>query len=113
MSLSIPNKYKDILEDLVDSSDIEHPAIPRQIDLPSDDISDSKDNPSNLKIDDDLLDRSQGQQQCQITPFPILGLKNGDEKVREEKRKRDNGEYQGGRREVVGRKGGISEVSVY
>ncbi len=68
--LSIPNKYKDTLEDLVDSSDVEHPAIPRQIDLPSDDIPGSKDDPSNLKMDDVLSDRSQGQQQRQITPPP-------------------------------------------
>ncbi len=60
--LSIPNKYKDILEDLVDSLDVEHPAIPRQIDLPSNNIPGSKNNPSNPKMDDDFSDRSQGQQ---------------------------------------------------
>ncbi len=68
--LSIPNKYKDTLEDLVDSLDVEHPAILRQIDLPSDDIPGSKNDPSNPEIDDDLLDRSQGQQQYRITPPP-------------------------------------------
>ncbi len=56
--LSIPNKYKDTLEDLVDSSDVEHPAIPRQIDLSSDDIPGSKNDPSNPKMDDILSDRS-------------------------------------------------------
>ncbi len=60
--LSIPNKYKDILEDLVDSSDIKHPAIPRQINLPSNDIPSSKDNPSNPKMVNVFLDRSQRQQ---------------------------------------------------
>ncbi len=58
--LSIHNKYKDTLEDFVDSSDIKHLAIPKQIYLPSDDIPGSKDDPSNLEMDDDLLDRSQG-----------------------------------------------------
>ena len=60
--LSIPNKYKDTHEDFVDNLDIKHPAIPKQIDLSNNDIPDSKDNPSNHKIDDDFSDRSQGQQ---------------------------------------------------
>ena len=104
---------KKILKKLVDRSDIEYPAILRQIDLPNNDIPDFKDNPNDLEMDNDLLDRSQGQQQRQIIPPPILGPKSGDEKVKEEKKKRDNGEYRGGRKEVVGKKGGILEVSVY
>ncbi len=58
--LSISNKYKDTLEDLINSSDVEHPAISKEIDLPSNDIPDSKNNASDPKIDDNLLDRSQG-----------------------------------------------------
>ncbi len=68
--LSIPNKYKDTLKDLVNSSDVEHPAIPRQIILPSNNIPGSKDDPSNPEIDDDPSDRSQGQQQRRITLPP-------------------------------------------
>ncbi len=68
--LSIPNKYKNILEDLVDSLDVEHPAISRQINLSSNDIPSSKDDPSDFQIDDDFLDRLQGQQQYRITPLP-------------------------------------------
>ncbi len=110
--MSISNKYKDTLEDLVDSLDIEHPAIPKQIDLPSNDIPGFKNDPSNPKIDDDPLNRVQGQQQCQITPPPILGPKSSDERVKGGKSKRDNGEHRGGRREVIRRGGGILEVSV-
>ncbi len=61
------NKYKDTLEDLIDSSDVEHLAIPKQIDLLSNNISDSKDDPSNPKKDNDFLDRLERQQQCRIT----------------------------------------------
>ncbi len=49
--LSIPNKYKDTLENLLESLDVEHPAIPMQIDLPSNDIPSSKDDPSNPELD--------------------------------------------------------------
>ena len=80
----ILNKYKDILEDLVESLDIKYPAILKQIDLSSNDILCSKNNPSNFEMENDFLDRLQGQQQCRITP-PILCSKNGDKKVREGK----------------------------
>ncbi len=56
--LSIPNKSKDTLEDLVDNSNVEHPALPRQKDLPSNDIPGSKDDPSDLEMDNDLSDKS-------------------------------------------------------
>ncbi len=56
--LSIPNKYKDTLKDLVDSSDVEHPPIPRQIDLPSNDIPGSKDDLRNPEMDNVFSDRS-------------------------------------------------------
>ncbi len=46
-------------------------------------------------------------------PPPILGPQSGDKKVKEGKKKRDNGEYQGDRKKAVGREGGIWEVSVY
>ncbi len=59
--LSILNKYKDTLEDLVNSLDIKRPAIPKQIDLLTDDISGSKNGPSDSKMDDNLSDRSQRQ----------------------------------------------------
>ena len=59
--LSILNKYKDTLKDLIDSLDVEHPAIPRQINLLSNHILSSKENPSDPKIDNDLLNRSQKQ----------------------------------------------------
>ena len=55
--LLIPNKYKDIIEDLVDSSNVKYSAILRQIDLPSNDIANFKNNPNNPKMDNDLLDR--------------------------------------------------------
>ncbi len=64
--MSIPNKYKDTLKDLVDSSDIKHPAIPRQMDLVSDIIPGSKENPSNPEMNNDFLDRLQEQQQRRI-----------------------------------------------
>ena len=68
--MAIPNKYKDILEGLIDSLDIKYLAILRQIDLSNDDIPNFKDKLSDFKIDKDLLDRSQGQQECWITSFP-------------------------------------------
>ncbi len=111
--LLIPNMYKDTFKDLVDSSNVKHLAIPLQINLPSNDISDSKDDPSNPEMDNDLLDRSQGQRQRRIILSPILGLKSGDEKVKGGKKKRNNGEHQKGRKEAIGREGGISEVSIY
>ncbi len=43
----------------------------------------------------------------------LLGLESGDERVKGGKKKRDNGEHRGGRREAVGRIGEILEVSVY
>ena len=54
---SISNKYKNTLEDLINSSDSEYPIIPRQIDLPSDNISNFKDSPSDPKIDNDISNR--------------------------------------------------------
>lgn len=57
MILTILNRYKNTLEDLIDSSDIKLLAIPRQTDLPSNDIPGSKDNPSDSKVNDDLLNR--------------------------------------------------------
>ena len=56
--LSFLNKYKHILEDLVNSLNVEHAAIPRQINLPSNDIPGSKDNSSDSEIDNNFLDRS-------------------------------------------------------
>lgn len=56
--LSILNKYKNILENLVDSLDIKYPAIPKQINLPSNDIPGSKDDSSDFKIDNDFSDKS-------------------------------------------------------
>ncbi len=56
--LSISNKYKNILDDFFDSLDIEHLTIPRQIDLPSNDIPSSKDDSSDPKMDDDFLNKS-------------------------------------------------------
>ena len=50
--LSIPNKYKNILEDLIDSLNIERLAIPKQINLPSNDIS-----TSDPEVDNNLLNR--------------------------------------------------------
>ncbi len=109
----ILNKYKNRLEDLVNSLDIKHLAIPKQIDLPNNNIPNSKDNPNDLKIDNYLSDRSQRHHQRRITPLPILGSKIGDKKVRGGEKKKDKGEHQRGKREVVGRGGRISEVSVY
>lgn len=60
--------YKDTLKDLVDSSDIEPPVIPRQTNLPKNDISSFKDNPSDPEVNDNLSDRLQGQPQYQDTP---------------------------------------------
>ena len=111
--MSIFNKYKDTLEDFIDSLDVEHPAISRQINLLSNDIPGSSNDPSDSKIDNHFSDRLQRQQQRRITPSLILGLKNGNEKVRRGKKKRDNGKYQGGKKKAVGRRGGILEVSVY
>lgn len=54
--LSILNKYKDTLKELINSSDVKHLAIPRQINLPHNNIPDSKDDSSDHKIVDDLLD---------------------------------------------------------
>lgn len=54
----IPNKYKDKLRDLIDNLDIECLVILSQIDLPSNNIPDSKNDLSDLDLDDDLLDRS-------------------------------------------------------
>ncbi len=59
--LSIPNKYKDTLENLGNSLDVEHPAIPRQIDLSSNDIPGFKNDSSDPEMNDDLLDKSQRQ----------------------------------------------------
>ena len=56
--LFISNKYKNIFEDLVDSLNIVYAAIPRQIDLPSNNISNFKDDLNESKIDNNLLDRS-------------------------------------------------------
>ena len=56
--LFICNKYKDTFKDLVDSSDVEYPTILKEINLPSNDIPGLKDNSSDPKIDNDLLDRS-------------------------------------------------------
>ena len=39
--------------------------------------------------------------------------KNGDEKVRKRKKKKNKSDYWGGRREIIEKKGGISEVSIY
>ena len=55
--LSIPNKYKNTLEDLVNSLDVEHLTILRQIDLPNNNIPTCKDNSSDSKIDNDFSDR--------------------------------------------------------
>ena len=44
--------------DLVDSLNIEHSTIAKQINLPNNNILDSKDNPGNLKIDNNLSNRS-------------------------------------------------------
>ncbi len=46
-------------------------------------------------------------------PPTILNLKNGDEKVKEEKKKRDKEEHRGDRREVVGKGSRILKISVY
>lgn len=51
------NKYKNILEDLIDSLDIKYSAIPKKIDLLNVNILGSKNNSSDLKIDNDLLDK--------------------------------------------------------
>ena len=59
--LSIPNNYKNILEDLVNSLDVEYLAISKQIDLSSNNIPNSKNNLSDPKMNNDLLDRSQEQ----------------------------------------------------
>lgn len=50
--LSILNRYKNTTKNLVDSSDIEDLAIPKQIDLPSNDIS-----TSDPEVDNNLLNR--------------------------------------------------------
>ena len=55
--LSSHNKYKDTLEDLVNSLDIERPTTQKPIDLLSNEIS-----TSDPEVDDNPLDRSQGQQ---------------------------------------------------
>lgn len=89
----ILNKYKDILKDLVDCSDIEYLVILRQINLPNINIPDFKNDPSNPKINYDFSDRSQGQQQCRITPSPIFGPKSDLAKVKRVKKKRNNKEY--------------------
>ena len=93
--------------------DIKHLAILKQIDLPSNDIPSSKDNPSDLKIDDDILNKSQASYQCLITPSYILGRKIGDEKVRRGKKKRDNEKHQGDKREAIRKRGAILEINVY
>ena len=69
--MSISNKYKDILEDIIDSLDIKHPTILKKIDLLSNNIPNSKDNSSDPKMNDDFSDRLQEQQQCKITPLPL------------------------------------------
>ncbi len=56
--LSIPNKYKDTFEDLIDSSDVEHLAILRQIDLLSNDSPRSKDDSNDPKMNNDFSNRS-------------------------------------------------------
>ena len=56
--LSISNKYKNLLEDFVDSFNIKYFTILKQINLPNNNISGSKDNSCNLNIDNNLLDRS-------------------------------------------------------
>lgn len=60
--LSVSNKYKNTFENLVDNLDIEYLAIEKQINLLSNDIPGSKDNLSDPKINNNLLDRSKGQQ---------------------------------------------------
>ena len=49
--LSIPNEYKNIFKNLIDSLDIEYLAIPKEINLPNNDILSSKNKLSNLEID--------------------------------------------------------------
>lgn len=87
--LSILNKYKHTLEDFVNNLDINRLVISRQINLLSDNIADSKDNLSNPKMDDDLLNRSKEQQQYRNILLSILDFKNGDEKIKEGKKKRN------------------------
>lgn len=70
-SWQFPIFNKDTLEDFVDSSDIELPAMPEQIYVLSDNIPGSEDNPSGSKVDRDLLDKSQGQNNA-ITLLPLL-----------------------------------------
>lgn len=61
--MSIFNKYKNTLKNLVDRLDIEFLAILRSINLLSNDIPYSKDNPSDPKLNNYFLNKLQGQQQ--------------------------------------------------
>lgn len=57
-SLSILTKYKDMLEDLIDSLVIKCPTISKQIYLLNNNILSSQDNSNNLIIDNNFLNRS-------------------------------------------------------
>lgn len=56
-SLSIFTKYKNMLEDLIDSLVIKRLTILKQIYLLNNDIPSSQNNPNNLIIDNNFLNR--------------------------------------------------------
>ncbi len=98
--LAIPNRFKDTLDDLVDSSndssDTEPSAILRQVDVSSDDIPGPGDSASGLEEGRDISKNgSQRHHQRHVTPSSPLG---GDPQERTE---------------ALGSEEGISEVSVY
>lgn len=111
--MSIFNKYKDTLKNIIDSLYIKCLAILRQIDLSTNNIPGSKDNPSDPEVDDNLLGRSQRQQQCQDTLLLVLGFKSDNKKVKERGKKRDKKKDRKCSGKVVRRRGGILEVSIY
>lgn len=83
------------------------------MDLLSNDISDSKNDSNNPKIDDNFFKQVIKGTTMPNHPLPYLESENVDEKIRERKKKKDNRKYQRDRREVVRRGGRIMELSIY
>ncbi len=57
----MPNKYKYMLKNFINSLDIKRLIKLKQIDLLSNNISNFKDNLSDFELDNDLSDKSSGQ----------------------------------------------------
>lgn len=120
--MAIPNRYKDTFEDLLNSSDIKPPNMPRPVDKKLHNVMLGSENlPTELKLDKNISDGSQRQQkhcrvpiaegfvrqQCHDTQ--VFGPKR-DRKVRE--KKGIEGRWKGGVKPVVG-EASIFEASVY